>query len=112
NRKLAKEDAERYKKQPLGVVRGGPKKPPANCVGAGATDVLFCQYVEDYLVNEVGLSRDQLYSGGYTIRTTLDRKANRAAAKATEDQVPKENDDVALTLSLVKPGKKRHEVVA
>ncbi|WP_028849785.1 transglycosylase domain-containing protein [Thermocrispum municipale] len=112
NRKLAKEDAERYKKQPLGVVPGGPKKPPANCVGAGATDGFFCQYVEDYLVNEVGLSRDQLYTGGYTIRTTLDRKANRAAAKATEEQVPKENDDVALTLSLVKPGKKRHEVVA
>ncbi|MFO7191256.1 transglycosylase domain-containing protein [Thermocrispum agreste] len=112
NRKLSKEDAERYKKQGLGVVPGGPKKPPANCVGAGATDGFFCQYVEDYLVNELGMDRDELYSGGYTIRTTLDRKANKAAAKATEEQVPKENDDVVLTLSLVKPGKKRHEVIA
>ncbi|MGH3434710.1 MAG: transglycosylase domain-containing protein, partial [Thermocrispum sp.] len=112
NRKLAPADAERFKKEPLGVVSSGPDKPAANCVGAGSTHGFFCQYVEDYLVNDLGMDRDQLYTGGYTIRTTLDRDANKAAAESTEKQVPKENDDVALTLSLVRPGEQRHEVVA
>jgi membrane peptidoglycan carboxypeptidase len=112
NRKLDPADAERYKKKPLGVNPGGPHKPPANCVGAGPEHGFFCQYVEDYLVKEVGMDKDKLYTGGYTIKTTLDREANKHAAESTEKQVPKENRDVALTLSLVRPGHKRHEIVA
>lgn len=112
NQKLAPEDAERYKKKPLGVVSGGPKKPPANCVGAGPEHGFFCQYAEDYLVNELGMDKDELYRGGYTVKTTLDREANKHAAESTEEQVSRKNRDIALTLSLVRPGKDRHEVVA
>ncbi|KMS85429.1 penicillin-binding protein [Streptomyces regensis] len=111
NRKLAKEDAERIKKEPLGVVPGGPNKPAANCVGAGPEHGFFCQYVEDYLTTH-GMDADELYSGGYTVRTTLDREANRIAKRSAEEQVSKTQDNVANTLSLVKPGKDRHEVVA
>ncbi len=111
NRKLSAEDAERLKEEPLGVVPGGPNKPPANCIGAGPEYGFFCQYVEDYLL-DLGMDKDDLYTGGYTIRTTMDPEATHAAKAAAEAEVAKEEPNVANTLSLVKPGKDRHEVVA
>jgi membrane peptidoglycan carboxypeptidase len=111
NKKLSEDDAEEVKKEPLGVVPGKPDKPPANCVGAGPENGFFCQYVEDYLL-EHGMTKDDLYTGGYTIRTTLDPEANHAAKVSAEEQVGKTEENVANTLSLVKPGKDRHEVVA
>ncbi|GAA5129348.1 transglycosylase domain-containing protein [Haloechinothrix salitolerans] len=111
NRKLSEADAEELKNQPLGVLPGGPRKPPANCVGAGPDHGFFCQYVEDYLLR-AGMDKDDLYTGGYTIRTTLNRKANKVAKDSAEFQVSKTEPNVANTLSLVKPGKKRHKVVA
>ncbi|MPZ00094.1 MAG: penicillin-binding protein [Actinophytocola sp.] len=111
NNKLSEEDAEKIKEEPLGVLPGGPRKPPANCVGAGPDHGFFCQYVEDYLLR-AGMDENDLYTGGYTIRTTLDREANKLAKDSAEFQVPKTEPNVANTLSLVKPGKKRHKVVA
>jgi membrane peptidoglycan carboxypeptidase len=111
NRKLSTEDAKEIKAEPLGVLPDGPVKPAANCVGAGPENGFFCQYVEDYLI-DLGMSKDDLYTGGYTIRTTLDPKANHAAKESAEQQVSKTQDNVANTLSLVRPGKDRHEVVA
>ncbi|WP_158891394.1 transglycosylase domain-containing protein [Amycolatopsis anabasis] len=111
NRKLAPADAEKAKTEPLGVAPGGPKKPAANCVGAGPENGFFCQYVEDYLLKS-GMSQDDLYTGGYTIRTTLDQRANAEAKRSAEEQVRKTQPNVANTLSLIRPGKQRHEVVA
>ncbi|MEU3272674.1 transglycosylase domain-containing protein [Saccharomonospora sp. NPDC006951] len=111
NRKLSEEDGERIKKEPLGVVPDGPNKPPSNCVGAGPEHGFFCQYVEDYLL-EHGMDEDELLTGGYTVRTTLDKVANSAAKESAEEQVSKNQENVANTLSLIKPGKDRHEVVA
>ncbi|MEU0536929.1 transglycosylase domain-containing protein [Amycolatopsis tolypomycina] len=112
NKKLAKADADRFKGEPLGVVPDSPKKPPANCIGAGPEAGFFCQYVEDYLLKAGGMTRDQLYSGGYTIKSTLDERANHEAKVSAEAQVKKTQPYIANTLSLVKPGKDRHEVVA
>lgn len=111
NQKLAKVDAERFKGEPLGVVEGGPQKPASNCTGAGTENGFFCQYVEDYLLKN-GMTKDDLYTGGYRIKTTLDERANHEAKMSAEAQVKKTQDNVANTLSLVKPGKDRHEVVA
>ncbi|MEA5359317.1 transglycosylase domain-containing protein [Amycolatopsis sp., V23-08] len=111
NKKLAKADADRFKGEPLGVVPDFPAKPPANCIGAGPEAGFFCQYVEDYLVKS-GMSKDQLYTGGYTIKTTLDQRANHEAKVSAEAQVKKTQPYVANTLSLIRPGKNRHEVVA
>ncbi|PXY32658.1 transglycosylase domain-containing protein [Prauserella muralis] len=111
NLKLSKEDAERLKSEPLGVVPEGPNKPASNCVGAGPENGFFCQYVQDYLLSH-GMTEDQLYTGGYTIRTTMDPRANHLAKESAETQVDKTEPNVANTLSLVKPGKNRHEVVA
>ncbi len=111
NQKLAKADAERFKAEPLGVVPNIPDKPAANCIGAGAEAGFFCQYVEDYLLKS-GMTKDDLYSGGYTIKTTLDERANHEAKISAETQVSKTQPYIANTLSLIKPGKDRHEVVA
>jgi membrane peptidoglycan carboxypeptidase len=111
NRKLTADDAKRIKTEPLGVLPEGPSKPAANCVGAGPENGFFCRYVEDYLLAR-GMSKDDLYTGGYTVRTTLDPEANHAAKESAEQQVDKTQENVANTLSLVKPGKDRHEVVA
>ncbi|WP_245633800.1 transglycosylase domain-containing protein [Amycolatopsis jejuensis] len=111
NQKLAKEDAERFKQEPLGVVPDTPSKPASNCTGAGPENGFFCQYVEDYLI-KAGMTKDQLYTGGYTIKTTLDEKANHEAKVSAETQVDKTQKNVANTLSLIRPGKDRHEVVA
>ncbi|QWF81356.1 transglycosylase domain-containing protein [Amycolatopsis sp. CA-230715] len=110
NKKLAPEDAVKAKNEPLGVVPE-LQKPPANCTGAGPENGFFCQYVEDYLLKN-GMTKDDLYTGGYTIKTTMDERANHEAKASAETQVNKTQPNVANTLSLVKPGQDRHEVVA
>jgi membrane peptidoglycan carboxypeptidase len=57
-------------------------------------------------------SEDQLYSGGYTIKTTFDARATQIAKAAVEHQVPKTTNGIANTMAIVRPGKQRHEVVA
>ncbi|MGX7823482.1 transglycosylase domain-containing protein [Actinokineospora sp. 24-640] len=108
--KLSPEAAAAAKKEPLGILPN-PKKPPANCVGAGPEYGFFCQYVWVYL-QEIGFTPDQITTGGYTIKTTLDRRATQLAKDAAEAQVPKTIDGIANTMAIVRPGKKKHEVVA
>ncbi|UVS76566.1 Penicillin-binding protein 2D [Actinokineospora sp. UTMC 2448] len=108
--KLSPEAAEEAKKEPLGILPE-VRKPPANCVGAGPEIGFFCQYVWVYL-QEIGFTPDQITTGGYTIKTTLDRRATDLAKAAAEAQVPKSIEGVANTMAIVRPGKERHEVVA
>jgi membrane peptidoglycan carboxypeptidase len=110
--RLSEEDAAAAKKEPLGVVPVKPDRPAANCVGAGPKFGFFCQYVEDYLMKIGMFSEDQLYSGGYTIKTTFDADVTSVAKAAVEHQVPKTINGIANTMAIVRPGTKRHEVVA
>lgn len=111
NEKLSPEAAAEAKKAPLGVLPGGPQKPSSNCISAGSENGFFCKYVVNYLERH-GISKEQLAIGGYTIKTTMDQAANHAAKVSAEKQVKQTQDNVANTLSLVRPGKERHEVVA
>jgi membrane peptidoglycan carboxypeptidase len=111
NQKLSVEAADAAKKEPLGILPDKPDKPAANCVGAGPEYGFFCQYVEDYLV-KLGFTHDKLYSGGYTIKTSFDANETHLAKLAAEHQVPKDNDGIADTMAIVKPGKDRHQVTA
>jgi membrane peptidoglycan carboxypeptidase len=110
NQKVSADLAEEAKKEPLGILPQ-PDKPAANCVGAGPEYGFFCQYVEDYL-RKIGFPRDQLYTGGYTIKTTFDANATKIAKAAAENQVPKNAKGIANTMAIVRPGKERHQVVA
>jgi membrane peptidoglycan carboxypeptidase len=107
---LSPENAAEAKKEPLGVLPK-PEKPASNCVGAGPDYGFFCQYVEEYL-RKIGFSQDQLYTGGYTIKTTFDAKATRIAKKAAETQVPKNTFGINNSMATIRPGKDRHEVTA
>ncbi|MFD0204149.1 MULTISPECIES: transglycosylase domain-containing protein [Saccharothrix] len=107
---LVAEVAERAKREPLGVLT--PVRPlPNGCVGADPGLGFFCSYVIDHLVAK-GLDPKRLKSGGYTVRTTLDRKVSAAAERAVRAQVPRDTPGVANTMAVVEPGRERHEVAA
>jgi membrane peptidoglycan carboxypeptidase len=108
--RLSASDAEAAKKEPLGV-QPQVNKPAKNCNGAGPEAGFFCQYVVTYL-EKLGFTEEQLITGGYTIKTTLDLNATHLAKLAAEDGVPKMQDGIANAMAIVRPGKDRHEVVA
>ncbi len=110
NDKLSRDAAEAAKKEPLGLATP-VRTPPNGCVGAGPENGFFCSYVVTYLERN-GFSLEQLKSGGYTIQTTLDRGITRLAKESAEAQVSKSTDGIANAMSIVRPGKERHEVVA
>ena len=110
NDKLSKQDAKRLKKEPLGVLPE-PQVPGSNCVSAGAENGFFCKYVMNFLTSH-GMTREQLLTGGYTIKTTMNQEATHEAKVSAEKQVSQTEPNVANTLSFVRPGQKRHEVVA
>ncbi|WP_300015123.1 penicillin-binding protein [Pseudonocardia sp.] len=94
---------------PLGVVN------PLNtqgigCIGAGPTG-FFCQYVQEYLA-KAGVTREQLNRGGYTIRTTLDRRVMDAMQASLVAEVPPDQPNVANVMASVEPGAERHRVLA
>ncbi|KOX32493.1 penicillin-binding protein [Saccharothrix sp. NRRL B-16348] len=110
NDKLSRDAAEAAKAEPLGLATP-VRTPPSGCVGAGPEHGFFCSYVLNYLARN-GFSQEQLKTGGYTIRTTLDRTITDHAKRAAEGQVAKSTDGIANTMAVVRPGKERHEVVA
>ena len=110
NGKLAKEEAESLKKEPI-VLQRPVRTLPNGCVGAGPEYGFFCSYVVNYLTAS-GFSLEQLKTGGYTIRTPLDRVITKHAKEAAEEQVPKDTEGIANAMAVVRPGKDKHEVVA
>ena len=106
---ITPEQGQQATASPLGIV--SPLETPANgCIGAGDA-AFFCKYVVDYL-GRSGLTPEQIESGGYTIRTTLDRNALTAMAAALRDEVPARQPNVADVMSAVAPGRDRHRVLA
>ena len=112
NIRITKEDAEEAKKEPLGVL-SPLGRPPNGCVGVGdgTADGFFCTYLVDYL-DRLGIDSNKLKTGGYTIRTTLDRKSTDAAKAAAEAAVPTQTDGIANAMAVVAPGQDKHKVRA
>lgn len=91
--------------EPLAQVEQG-------CVAADPGTGYFCRYVVDHL-EERGLDADELRTGGYTIRTTLDPQTQQAATRAAEQQVPPATTDgIANAVAVVAPGREAHRVLA
>ena len=108
--KLGPAAAQEAKLEPLGV--RSPLRPlPNGCVGADPGLGFFCARVLDQLAG-LGLPPQRLETGGYTIRTTLDRAVAAAAQRAVEEQVPAATPGIANTMAVVEPGRERHEVLA
>ncbi|WP_433262402.1 transglycosylase domain-containing protein [Actinosynnema sp. CS-041913] len=110
--KAAEEKAAEYKAADIGVVPD-LKLLPNGCVGAGDGPVygFFCRYLIDYL-ERAGLPFEEVRRGGYTITTTMDPVATRAAKDAAESQVPKTQEGVANAMAVVEPGSDKHRVRA
>ncbi|GAA4844707.1 transglycosylase domain-containing protein [Pseudonocardia benzenivorans] len=99
------------KAAPLGVLANGPVVPGSTCMSAQPDAGFFCAYAVSYL-EQAGFTDDQLATGGYTIRTTLDPAASQAIKDAVDADVPTTQNGVANTFALVQPGATGHQVLA
>ncbi|MBC2682403.1 penicillin-binding protein [Corynebacterium sp. 4HC-13] len=106
---LTQADADQAAAQPLGVLKE-PRTLPNGCIGAGGSG-FFCDYVMDWLAKQ-GLNQDDVASGGYTIKTTLDPVAQKAAEEASATYVSPQTPGVSEATNFIAPRNNAHEVVA
>ncbi len=97
------------KAQPLGILPR-PKELPGGCIAAGDR-AFFCDYVLEYLAR-AGISKEQVARGGYLIRTTLDPKVQASVKRAVDKVASPTLNSVASVMSVIKPGKDAHRVIA
>ncbi|OBB75332.1 transglycosylase/D,D-transpeptidase PonA2 [Mycobacterium sp. 852014-52144_SCH5372336] len=97
------------KEEPLGVLPQ-PKELPRGCIAAGDR-AFFCDYVLEYLAR-AGVSKEQVARGGYLIRTTLDPDVQGPVKAAVNQFAAPDLDGVASVMSVIKPGKESHPVLA
>ena len=97
------------KAEPLGILPQ-PQALPRGCIAAG-NRAFFCDYVLDYLAR-AGVSKDQVARGGYLIRTTLDPRVQDSVKQAIDGIASPTLDGVANVMSVIKPGKDSHQVMA
>jgi membrane peptidoglycan carboxypeptidase len=97
------------KEQPLGILPQ-PNELPRGCIAAGDR-AFFCDYVQEYLAR-AGISKDQLAKGGYLIRTTLDPDVQNSVKAAVDGIAAPDLEGVASVMSVVRPGKESHPVIA
>ncbi|MDI3313499.1 MAG: transglycosylase/D,D-transpeptidase PonA2 [Mycobacterium sp.] len=97
------------KAEPLGILPR-PKELPRGCIAAGDR-AFFCDYVQEYLAR-AGISKEQLARGGYTIRTTLDPDVQASVKQAIDKFASPDLPGIASVMSVIKPGKNSHKVLA
>jgi membrane peptidoglycan carboxypeptidase len=101
---ISPEQAAKAKRAKLGL---RPKEPTNGCVTSQVA--FFCDYVLNVIKNDPVFGKRKedrvklLLRGGLTIRTTLDRKAQKAATKAVRNGVEAKNR-VATAIAMVQPG--------
>jgi len=82
----------------------------AECLPDAAGHVILPSAVR-YL-EQSGLTADQLATGGYTIKTTMDPVVSQTVKDAVDRNVPTAQDGVANTFAVVAPGNGGHDVLA
>ena len=97
------------KAAPLGVLPQ-PNGLPDGCIAAGDR-AFFCDYVLDFLAR-AGINKDQVARGGYLIRTTLDPMVQASVKQAIDKVASPTLDGVASVMSVIRPGKDAHRVMA
>ncbi len=97
------------KEQPLGILPQ-PNELPRGCIAAGDR-AFFCDYVLDYLAR-AGISKEQVAKGGYMIKTTLDPDVQIPVKSAIDGIASPDLPGVASVMSVIKPGKDSHPVLA
>ena len=97
------------KEQPLGILPQ-PQELPRGCIAAGDR-AFFCDYALDYLAR-AGISKEQVARGGYLIKTTLDPDVQAPVKGAIDGIASPDIQGIASVMSVVKPGKESHPVLA
>ncbi|BBX66613.1 transglycosylase/D,D-transpeptidase PonA2 [Mycolicibacterium psychrotolerans] len=97
------------KAQPLGVLPQ-PDPLPQGCIAAG-NRAFFCEYALQYLAR-AGLSKEDVARNGYLIRTTLDPTVQDSVKNAIDKLADPTADGVASVMSVIRPGKDAHHIVA
>lgn len=97
------------KEQPLGILPQ-PQELPRGCIAAGDR-AFFCDYALDYLAR-AGISKEQVARGGYLIKTTLDPDVQAPVKSAIDGIASPDIDGIASVMSVIKPGKETHPVLA
>lgn len=97
------------KEAPLGVLPQ-PRELPRGCIAAG-NRAFFCDYVLEYLAR-AGISKEQVSRGGYLIKTTLDPRIQDQIKGAIDGIASPDLTGVASVMSVIKPGRDAHPVVA
>jgi len=97
------------KEQPLGVLPQ-PSSIPQGCIAAGDR-AFFCDYALEYLAR-AGISKQDVARNGYLIKTTLDPKVQNSVKQAINAVASPTLDGVASVMSVIRPGKDAHRVVA
>src|SRR5271168_3288757 len=97
------------KTTPLGILPQ-PNELPRGCIAAGDR-AFFCDYVQSYL-SRAGISKEQVSRGGYLIRTTLDPDVQEPVKHAIDTFASPTLEGIASVMSVIRPGKNSHKVVA
>jgi membrane peptidoglycan carboxypeptidase len=97
------------KQQPLGILPQ-PNELPRGCIAAGDR-AFFCDYALEYLAR-AGISKEQVAKGGYLIKTTLDPDVQIPVKSAIDGIAAPDLNGVASVMSVIKPGKQSHPVLA
>lgn len=97
------------REQPLGVLPR-PNSVPQGCIAAGDR-AFFCDYALDYLA-KAGISKQDVARNGYLIKTTLDPKVQDSVKHAIDAVAAPQLDSVASVMSVIRPGKDSHPVLA
>lgn len=97
------------REKPLGVLPQ-PNSIPQGCIAAGDR-AFFCDYALEYLAR-AGISKQDVARNGYTIKTTLDPKVQTSVKQAINAVASPTLDSVASVMSVIRPGKEAHRVLA
>lgn len=97
------------KAEPLGILPQ-PNSIPQGCIAAGDR-AFFCDYALEYLA-KAGISKQDVARNGYTIKTTLDPNVQNNVKQAINTVASPMLDSVASVMSVIRPGKDAHRVLA
>jgi membrane peptidoglycan carboxypeptidase len=85
---------------PLGL---SPAPAPRRGCAEASVGAYVCDFVQKYVTQTLGISQDELETGGYVLRTTLDPELQRSGDAAVLNTLALDDDRVA-TFSAVEPG--------
>jgi membrane peptidoglycan carboxypeptidase len=80
-----------------------PTPPPPNGCAAAATGGFFCAYLQQHLIDTLGMTQQQIDNGGFRITTTLRPDIQAAGDAAVVATLPAE-DPLAGMFTAVEPG--------